>query len=191
MFHHVFARPARAAACLAVPSPAASIRGGLCALLALSAIAMPAAAHVSIDPPQAAPLAYVRAALRVPHGCGDAATTRIEVRLPEGLTGARPMPKPGWNLVLTPREAGTAPAGHGAVRDLAAIAWEGGRLANEHYDEFVLRFRVPDRANETLWFAVRQDCEGGRSVDWSQIPAEGRRLSDYPTPAASMRLVPR
>ncbi|MBR0678713.1 YcnI family protein [Roseomonas alkaliterrae] len=142
-------------------------------------------------PPQAAPNAITRATLRVPHGCGDAATIRIQVRIPEGVTAARPMPKPGWTLVLTPREGAPAPAGHGAVPELAAITWEGGRLPNEHYDEFVLRFRTPDRANETLWFAVRQDCEGGRSVDWAQVPAEGRRLSDYPTPAASLRLVPR
>ena len=161
--------------------------------LALAALApaMPAAAHITLDPAQAAPNAITRATLRVPHGCGDAATIRIQVRIPEGVTAARPMPKPGWTLVLTPREGAPAPAGHGAVPELAAITWEGGRLPNEHYDEFVLRFRTPDRANETLWFAVRQDCEGGRSVDWAQVPAEGRRLSDYPTPAASLRLVPR
>jgi uncharacterized protein YcnI len=155
------------------------------------ATALPAAAHVTIDPPQAAPHAYVRAALRVPHGCGDAATTRITVRLPEGLAGTRPMPKPGWTLVLTPREGAPAPTSHGAVRDLGTITWEGGCLPNEHYDEFVLRFRVPNTPDTTLWFAVRQECEGGAVVDWAEIPTEGRRLSDYPHPAASMRLVPR
>lgn len=162
----------------------------LAALLCV-ATALPAAAHVTIDPPQAAPHAYVRAALRVPHGCGDAATTRITVRLPEGLTGTRPMPKAGWTLVLTPREGAPAPTAHGAVRDLGAITWEGGRLPNEHYEEFVLRFRVPNTPDTTLWFAVRQECEGGAVVDWAEISAEGRRLSDYPHPAASMRLVPR
>lgn len=155
------------------------------------AIALPAAAHVTIDPPQAAPHAYVRAALRVPHGCGDAATTRITVRLPDGVTGARPMPKPGWTLVTTPRQDAPAPTGHGAVREVGAITWEGGRLPNEHYDEFVLRLRVPNTPDATLWFAVRQECEGGAAVDWAEVPAEGRRLSDYPHPAASMRLAPR
>jgi uncharacterized protein YcnI len=154
------------------------------------ATALPAAAHVSIDPAQAAPHAYVRAALRVPHGCGDAATTRITVRLPDGVTGARPMPKAGWTLVLAPRDVATA-AAHGATPEVAAITWEGGRLPNEHYDEFVLRFRAPDAPGTTLWFAVRQDCEGGASVDWAAVPAEGRRLSDYPHPAAAMRLNPR
>ncbi|MEO3474677.1 YcnI family protein [Roseomonas sp. CAU 1739] len=159
----------------------------LCAALS----ATPAFAHVTLDPAQAAPLAYVRATLRVPHGCGDAATTRITVTLPEGVTATHPMPKPGWTLVLTPRPGAAAPAGHGAVPDLATVTWEGGRLPNEHYDEFVLRIRMPDSAGETIWFPVRQDCEGGRVTDWSQVPAAGTRLSDYPTPAAAIRLAPR
>ena len=156
-----------------------------------AAFAAPAAAHVTLDPPQAAPLAYVRAALRVPHGCGDAATTRVTVQLPDGVTAARPMPKPGWTLVLAPRADTPAPAGHGAVPELSSVTWEGGRLPNEHYDEFVLRIRMPDRPGETIWFPIRQDCEGGGVVDWSQVPASGTRLSDYPTPAASIRLIPR
>lgn len=167
------------------------MRKTLLALLAAAAPALPAAAHVTMDPAQAAPHAYVRAALRVPHGCGTAATTRLTVRLPEGVTAARPMPKPGWTLVLAPREdAGTA-SGHGAAPELSAITWEGGRLPNEHYDEFVLRFRAPDQPNTILWFAVRQECEGGAVTDWAEIPAEGRRISDYRHPAASLRLVPR
>jgi uncharacterized protein YcnI len=65
------------------------------AALSCVAAARPAAAHVAMEPPEAAPHADVRAALHLPHGCGDAATTRITVRLPEGVTAARPMPKPG------------------------------------------------------------------------------------------------
>jgi uncharacterized protein YcnI len=163
-----------------------SITALLCAISAA-----PAAAHVTLDPAQAPANATIRAALRVPHGCEGAATTRIAVRLPEGVTAARPMPKAGWTLVLTPREEAAAPAGHGAARDLAGIAWEGGSLPDAHYEEFVLRFRTPDQPGATLWFAVQQDCEGGRSTGWVQVPAEGRRISDYPTPAASLRLNPR
>lgn len=163
-------------------------------LLALAAAALPAGpagAHITMDPAQAAPHAYVRAALRVGHGCGNAATTRITVRLPEGVTGARPMPKPGWTLVVTPREGTAAPSGHGSAAEVATITWEGGRLPNEHYDEFILRFRAPNTPDATLWFPVRQDCEGGTSTDWAEIPAEGRRISDYRHPAASLRLTPR
>ncbi len=161
-------------------------------ILALAAAAtlpaLPAAAHVTMDPAQAAPHAYVRAALRVPHGCGTAATTRITVRLPEGVTGARPMPKAGWTLVTAPREGAATPGGHGSAPEVATITWEGGRLPNEHYDEFVLRFRAPNTPDTVLWFPVRQECEGGAVTDWAEVPAEGRRLSDYPHPAASLRL---
>lgn len=163
------------------------VAAALCAAFA----ATPAVAHVSLDPAQAAPHAYVRAAFRVPHGCGAAATTRITVTLPDGVTATRPMPKPGWTLVLTPRADASAPTGHGAVAEVGTVTWEGGRLPNEHYDEFVLRIRMPDRPGETIWFPVRQDCEGGSTVEWTQVPTAGTRLSDYPTPAASIRLAPR
>ena len=153
--------------------------------------AMQADAHITVDPAQAAPHAYVRAALRVGHGCGSAATTRLTVRLPEGVTDARPMPKPGWTIVLTPRDGAASAGGHGSAPEIATITWEGGNLPNEHYDEFVLRFRVPNEPGATLWFPVRQECEGGAVTDWAEIPAEGRRISDYPHPAAAMRLTPR
>ena len=163
-------------------------------LIALAAAALPAMqaqAHVTVDPAQAAPHAYVRAALRVGHGCGTAATTRLTVRLPEGVTGARPMPKPGWTIVLTPRDGAAPAGGHGSAPEVGAITWEGGKLPNEYYDEFVLRFRAPNEPGATLWFQVRQECEGGAVTDWAEIPAEGRRISDYPHPAAAMRLTPR
>jgi uncharacterized protein YcnI len=55
-------------------------------LLVLAALlcASPAAAHVTIDPPQAQANGYMRAAFRVPHGCGQQATIRVTVTLPEG-----------------------------------------------------------------------------------------------------------
>jgi len=84
----------------------------ICALL----LATPAAAHVTIDPPQAQANGFMRAAFRVPHGCGQQATIRVTVTLPEGTTTARPMPKAGWRIAITRQPLATPISdGHGGM----------------------------------------------------------------------------
>jgi uncharacterized protein YcnI len=161
----------------------------LAALAAAALAASPAAAHVTLEVGQAPAGSTYRATFRIPHGCDGAAMTRLTIRLPEGVTQARPMPKAGWTIRITPR--GEAPSGHGAIADAAEIGWEGGRLPDEHYDEFVIRLRLPDRPGELLYIPVVQDCEGGRSAAWVEIPEAGRRVSDYRHPAPAVRLTPR
>lgn len=162
------------------------------AALALGLLAAgPAAAHVTLEVQQAPAHSTYRAVFRVPHGCDGAAMTRFVVHLPEGITQARPMPKAGWTLATTPRAGATAPTDHGAAQDLAEIAWEGGRLDDAHYDEFIIRFRLPDRPGELLYIPVTQHCESGRIAAWTEIPAPGRRVTDSRYPAPALRLLPR
>jgi uncharacterized protein YcnI len=161
------------------------------ATLALGLLAAgPAAAHVTLETQQAPANTTYRAVFRIPHGCDGAAMTRFTVRLPEGVTQARPMPKAGWTVATTPRAGEEAPGGHGAARELAEIAWEG-RLEDAHYDEFVLRLRLPDRPGELLYIPVVQDCEGGRSAAWVEIPQPGQRVTNLRYPAPALRLAPR
>ena len=162
------------------------------ALVALAAVPSPARAHVTLETQQAVAGATYRAVFRVPRGCeGHAATTRLTVRLPDGVTGARPMPKPGWTLTIVPRPGEPARAGHGgAGAEAAEIVWEGGRLDDAHYDEFVIRLRLPDEPG-LLYIPAVQDCAGGGRAAWEQVPEPGRRASDYPFIAPAVRLTPR
>lgn len=167
-----------------------ALAGALCALPA----ATPARAHVTLDPAAAPAGSYVRAALRVPHGCGGAATTRITLDLPEGVYSARPMPKPGWRLTIERRrlpEAVRSPHGREIEEEVARITWEGGPLPDEQYDEFVVMLQVPNEPNGTLVLPVLQGCEGGKSDNWAERPAAGQHAHDLARPAPSMRLTPR
>jgi uncharacterized protein YcnI len=150
-------------------------------------LATPAAAHVTIDPPEAPAGAFQRIALRVPHGCAGQPTTAIEVALPEGIAVARPMPKTGWEISIETRPlARPLPSAHGLVREApAAIAWRGGSLADAHYDEFVLMIRTPDAPGTTLNFPVVQRCAVGEHR-WVEVPdaANPRPRS----PIATLRL---
>ena len=128
---------------------------------ALAASAFTAQAQTSTP---ATPSATLRAALRVPHGGGQQATIRVTVTLPEGTTTARPMPKAGWRISITRQPLATPVSdGHGGMitEGITQIIWEGGPLPNEHYDEFVIMFRTPNRPDETIWLPTVQHCDGG------------------------------
>ena len=64
----------------------------------------------------------------------------------------------------------------------------GGKLADEHYDEFVLRAQLPDRPG-VIYFPIVQECEKGIHR-WIEIPAAGKTSADYPEPAPGVKLIP-
>ena len=156
-------------------------------VLALALLAMPAAAHVTIAPAEAPAASYVRIAFQVPHGCAGAATTAIEVTLPEGVVIARPMPRPGWTIAIEMRVIERPIATEdGLVREApAAIAWSGGALPDAHFEEFVMMIRTPNRTGSSLAFPVMQRCEGGAIHAWAELADGGTRLRN---PAPTLRL---
>jgi uncharacterized protein YcnI len=162
------------------------------AIAALAAI--PAAlAHVTLEQPQAVAGSTYKAVLRVPHGCAGSPTTAVRVRIPDGMTGVKPMPKPGWQLSTVKGKLATPVGdGHGGriTEGVTEVHWTGGRLLDEHYDEFVLRGTLPNTPNATVHFPTVSECETGVER-WIEIPAAGKSSSDYKYPAPSLRLTPR
>ncbi len=161
------------------------------ALLLGTLLSTQAAAHVTVEPAQAQHGAYTRVTLRVPHGCGGAATLRLVVHLPESVPMARPMPKPGWELAITRQPLATpASTGHGntVTERVAEIAWQG-NLPDAQYDEFVLMLRTPEQG-DTLYLPVTQFCERGLKAEWTEIPATGQDPHDLNAPAPAIRLSP-
>jgi periplasmic copper chaperone A len=161
--------------------------------LTVAAAAPPAAAHVTIDPREAPAHSDFKAQLRVGHGCKGSPTVRVRVRLPEGAVSVKPQPKPGWQVEST-RVKLAAPVddGHGGkiTETVGEVVWSGGRLLDEHFDEFAVMMRLPDRPGATLYFPVVQECEQGVHR-WIEIPEAGKSASDYREPAPALRLTPR
>jgi periplasmic copper chaperone A len=152
----------------------------------LFAMGTAASAHVTLEQPAAPAGGYYKAVFRVGHGCAGSATIGLTVTLPAGVMGARPMPKPGWSLATRVEKLTQPYQSHG--RTVTEDSWRGGPLPDAHYDEFVIRLRLPE-APGPLYFKVAQFCEQGR-IDWADIPAEGRTLKDYKTPAAVLEVLP-
>jgi uncharacterized protein YcnI len=152
-----------------------------------------AQAHVTLETREAPAASTYKAVLRVGHGCDGSPTVAIRVRIPDGVIAVKPMPKPGWELT-TKTEPYPEPVHYYEdvlTEGVREIAWTGGRLPDEWYDEFVFRGRLPDSQPGTkLWFPVVQECETG-AHRWIEIPAEGESADDYEEPAPGLTLTPK
>ncbi|KWV57299.1 hypothetical protein AS156_38945 [Bradyrhizobium macuxiense] len=169
------------------------VLAGAIAALAIS----PAAAHVTLEGKQAAVGSYYKAVFAVPHGCAGSATVKLRVQIPEGVIGVKPMPKPGWNVEAISGKYATEYELHGRKlsEGVKEVAWSGGKLSDQNYDEFVMMTFLTDtlKPNTTLYFPVVQECEQGVSR-WIDIPADGEgnghdRGSKWPAPG--VKLVPK
>lgn len=157
----------------------------------LAMAAAPAAfAHVTLETRQAPAGSSYKAVLKVPHGCEGSPTVRIRVQIPDGVIGVKPQPKPGWEVAIVKgRLAHPVQDSHGnmVTEGVREVIWSGGRLPDEHYDEFALNLKLPNAPDTTLYFPTVQDCEKGVSR-WIEIPEEGRSAADYSKPAPALRL---
>ncbi|TCT08168.1 DUF1775 domain-containing protein [Aquabacter spiritensis] len=164
------------------------LRGALCAAALLSAA--PAFAHVTLDQQQATSGTFYKAVLKVPHGCGTAATTAISVTLPEGVVSAKPQPKPGWTLATeTGPYAKAYEVMHGppVSQGVKTITWSGGDLPNAYYDEFAfIAYLTPQANPTTLYFPVVQSCGSSAAEKWTELPTAGAPRPARPAPALKL-----
>jgi periplasmic copper chaperone A len=157
-----------------------------------TAFAGEAAAHITLEQRQAPADSYYKAVLRTPHGCKGSPTQRLRVRIPEGVTGVKPQPKPGWKLeIVRVKLATPLDDGHGGkiTETVGEVAWSGS-LADEHFDEFQMMMKLPNRAGATLYFPVVQECAQG-SHRWIEVPAGGKPGGELKEPAPALTLTPK
>ena len=152
-----------------------------------------ASAHVTLERSQAPADSYYKAVLQVSHGCKGSPTVALRVRIPEGITSVKPQPKPGWNLAITQAKLPQPiDAGHGRMvsERVSEVSWSGGLLADEHFDEFRMMLKLPNRPGTTLYLPVVQDCKEG-VLRWIEIPEGGRPASELQEPAPALQLTPK
>jgi uncharacterized protein YcnI len=156
--------------------------------VAALALAAPALAHVTLEVPQAAIGSTYKAVLRLPHGCGTAATTTVRVQIPEGFYNVKPMPKAGWTLETVTGPYAQPYDNHGTplTEGVTEIVWKDGNLPNEWYDEFVFRGSFATTlAPGKFYFPTVQECATGEEA-W--IDVSGDAAADMPAPG--LELVP-
>ncbi|KQV84880.1 hypothetical protein ASD15_06935 [Massilia sp. Root351] len=129
-------------------------------------------AHVTLEQATGLAASYQKLTFRVGHGCDGSPTRAVTVMLPESVTGAKPMPKPGWKIRTVEGKLSVPVESHGrkittAVRE---VTWSGGPLEDAYFDEFTVQVKLPAEAGK-LYFKIVQECVKG-SMAWDELPGE-------------------
>jgi uncharacterized protein YcnI len=163
-------------------------------LASLALLSLTAQAHVTLEYPLATAGQSYKATFKIGHGCGASPTRVVEVRIPAGVRGAKPMPKPGWALEVSREKLAQPYTSHGRTvsEDTTRIRWtaksEADMLPSAHYDEFVLVGTLPAQAGMLYWPVLQQCVQG--EMAWHDIPASGQKWGDLKSPAAELELMP-
>ncbi len=74
---------------------------------------------------------------RVPHGCEGAATTGLELQLPDGVVGAKPEQIAGWTVETEMVESDPYSLfGTEYTERVGVVGWSGGELPDEAFLDF-------------------------------------------------------
>lgn len=144
-------------------------------LIAAALLASSAQAHITLEQDTARAGSYQKLTFRVGHGCDGSPTKAVTVTMPESVIGAKPMPKPGWNIRLVEGKPASA------VRE---VSWSGGPLPDAYYDEFSMQVKLPAEPGK-LYFKIVQQCEKG-SVAWDELPGEAGVKVKSPAPVLNV-----
>jgi periplasmic copper chaperone A len=164
-------------------APAAAT--GLVALLAA-----PAAAHVTVDPSEAAKGGFAKVSFRVPNERDDAGTTQVEVEFPADhpIPFVSVKPKPGWtaNVERAPLPEPVEEEGEEITEAVSRITWTGGRVGPGEFDDFEVSMGpLPDDADE-LVFRALQTYENGEVVRWIEETPAGGEEPEFPAPVLTL-----
>jgi len=156
------------------------------ALLLVSVL--PVAAHASVPdgskvPSNSGAVIHVR----LPHGCGDAAITAVEVQLPDGVVGAKPALIAGWTATTEMVPATYTLYGTEYTERVGTITWTGGPLPDGQFLDFGINATFQLEPGEYT-LPVIQYC-GDESVAWVEVPAAGQSHDDLERPAPEFVVV--
>ncbi|MCX4824960.1 YcnI family protein [Streptomyces sp. NBC_01142] len=161
------------------------------ATTAILIAAVPAVAHVSVQPGQAEQGGYSAVVFRVPNERDDAATVKIQIDLPaqHPLSSVRIKEVPGWKAEVTKSKPSRPLSSHGkqVTEAVTRIVWSGGRIAPGQYQEFPVSMGALPEDAEALVFKALQTYEGGEVVRWIEEPRAGGEEPEHPAPI--LRLV--
>ena len=158
------------------------------ALMAI-AIAGPASAHVTATPDEGPAGGFFKTSFRVGHGCEGKPTTKISMQIPGNVTSVHPQVVAGWDIdtkmgkLDEPIESEGGETITEGVREITWTATDAG-LPDALMQEFGVSMALPDgEAGEPLWFPFVQQCPGGDSHDWIEIPESVEAWGDLEAPA--------
>ncbi|MFI7699941.1 YcnI family protein [Nonomuraea sp. NPDC049480] len=155
-------------------------------------LALPALAHVTIQPGTAEQGGFTKVAFRVPNERDNASTTKIEVSFPTDhpLAFVSVKPLPGWEVKVTesklPKPVKTE---YGDLEEaVTKVVWSGGKINPGEFQEFEVSMGQLPKDTGQLMFPTKQTYSNGEVVDWSEAPKADGTEPEHPAPL--LKLVP-
>ncbi|WP_084464592.1 YcnI family copper-binding membrane protein [Microtetraspora fusca] len=168
---------------------AAAVTAGALALTL--GLAVPALAHVTVNPGTAVKGSWTKLAFRVPNERDNASTTKVEVEFPTDnpLPFVSVRPVPGWDVKVTQGKL-PAPvvsdAGDTITESVLKITWTGGKIGPGQFQEFEASVGpLPTKADE-LTFPTVQTYSNDEVVKWADPAKPDGSEPDHPAPTLKL-----
>ncbi|MBO3750171.1 YcnI family protein [Streptosporangiaceae bacterium NEAU-GS5] len=162
------------------------------ALALVIGLAIPALAHVTINPSVAEQGGFTKIAFRVPNERDNADTTKVEVTFPTDnpLPFVSVRPVPGWKVKIL---NGKLPQpvvmddGDKVTDSVLKITWSGGAIQPGQFQEFEVSVGPLPKV-DSLAFPTDQTYSNGEVVKWADPAKSDGSEAEHPTP--TLKLVP-
>jgi len=164
----------------------------LAAGVAVLGFAVPASAHVTVNPSEAKQGGYSALTFRVPNEKDNASTTKIEVALPTDnpIASISVKPVPGWKVATTTSKlAKPVQTDDGQLTEaVSRITWTATDAANaiapHQFQEFAIS-AGPLPETDELVFKALQTYSDGETVRWIEEQS-GSEEPKYPAPTLTL-----
>ena len=152
--------------------------------------AVPAFAHVTVQPSTATKGGYSTVAFKVPNEQDKASTVRIEVNLPADhpIASVSLQPVPGWTAKVTTSKLATPLKTDDGTVDQAVtkIVWSGGKIEPGQFQQFPISLGPLPEDTGSLVFKALQTYDNGDIVRWIEVPQAGQPEPQNPAPSLTL-----
>ncbi|WUH92298.1 YcnI family protein [Streptomyces sp. NBC_00433] len=171
------------------------LRGRAAAVAALAGAtvllaAVPAFAHVTVQPNTAAKGGYTTVSFKVPNERDSASTVKIEVNVPTDhpIASVSLQPVPGWTAQVTTSKLATPMKTDDGTVDQAVskITWTGGKIEPGQFQQFPVSFGPLPSDADSLSFKTLQTYSNGEVVRWIEVPQAGQAEPQNPAPTLKL-----
>ena len=163
--------------------------GALVAGTVLVLSALPASAHVTIQPPTATQGGFTTEAFQVPNERDDASTTSLEVQFPTDhpIPFVSVEPVPGWTIKVEKATLATPlKSDDGDITEaVSKITWSGGSIAPGNFQRFPVSMGPLPKV-DALEFKAAQTYSNGEVVRWIESRAGGAE-PEHPAPTLTLQ----
>jgi uncharacterized protein len=167
---------------------AIAVAGAAGAAVLLAAV--PAFAHVSVQPGSAVKGSYGTVSFKVPNEENSASTIKVEVYLPINapVASVATQPVPGWTVNITKSELKTPlKTGSGTLTEaVTKITWSGGKIRAGEFQQFPVSLGpLPDNADQMVFKAI-QTYDNKDVVRWIETQQKGQAEPQHPAPTLAL-----